>query len=274
MSAASSVVLTSPTSFDRVSSGSESSISDLEEIVWHGTSSSEPSTESSVESDSDDYVLLGRVNSSSRRRIGASVQLLEGSPSIGDADSDLSTDLANCNIASSMIPGPLSAVIERPSSTATITQVAVPMRMGNRSLSVVDNESSDSETSESSISTVSDYDQASDFMTLFLSQPTGQARDSACRITILHSLIVELGILPTSSLPKSIRASKALLHSQAHINVKDYIAVRGQGQAALQKVMLPSRNALVKSIRKKENRAPVKWVKEKGLDGLLVTFRG
>lgn len=278
MSAASSVVLTLPTtsgSFDQVSTGSESSISDSdEEIVWHGISSSEPSTESSVGSDSDDYVLLGRANSESSpsQYIGTSTRLSEESPRISDADNDLSTVLAN--VALSAVPEPLGPGIERPSSTTTITQVTAPTRMGNKSLPVVDDELSDSETSECSISTVSDYDQASAFMTLFLSQPMGNVKDSACRLAILHSLIVELGILPTSSLPKSIRASRVLLHSQVHINVRDYIAVREQGQAALQKVMFPSRNALVKSIRKKENRVPVKWVKEKGLDGLLVTFRG
>lgn len=282
MSAASSVVLTSPTtSFDWVSSGSDGEISDLdEEIVWRGpvSSSSESSTESSVESDSDDYVLLSRANSSARLNIGASPEQSEGFSGISDTASDLSIDLSNLSIASS-VPSlplqPLGAGIERPSSTATITQATAPTRTSNRSLPVVDDESSDSDTSESSTSTVSDYEQASGFMTLFLSQPTGKAKDSVCKLTVLHSLIVELGILPTTSdLPKSVKASKALLHSQAHINIKDYIAVREQGQAALQKVMLPSRNALVKNIRKKGNRAPVKWVKEKGLNGLLVTFQG
>jgi len=68
----------------------------------------------------------------------------------------------------------------------------------------------------------------------------------------------------------SLTAAKALLKSQAHINIKEYIAVREQGQAALQKAMHPSRSALIKDIRKKGNRASLKWVKNQGLQVLLV----
>jgi hypothetical protein len=85
-------------------------------------------------------------------------------------------------------------------------------------------------------------------------------------------LIIELGLTAssTSPLPGSLTAAKALLKSQAHVNIKDYVAVREQGQAALQKVMHPSRNALVKDIKKTGNRASLKWVKSQGLQVLLV----
>ena len=93
-----------------------------------------------------------------------------------------------------------------------------------------------------------------------------------CKLTLLHSLIIELGLFTSASstLPGSLTAAKALLKSQAHINIKEYIAVREQGQAALQKAMHPSRSALIKDIRKKGNRASLKWVKNQGLQVLLV----
>lgn len=47
--------------------------------------------------------------------------------------------------------------------------------------------------------------------------------------------------------------------------------MRGQGPEAVQKAMYPSRSALIKNIRKKpSNRAPLQWVKEHGLQVLLV----
>jgi hypothetical protein len=93
--------------------------------------------------------------------------------------------------------------------------------------------------------------------------------NSVCRLTLLHSLIIELG-LTAYPLPNSLTAAKALLKSQAHINIKEYIANREQGQAALRKAIHPSRSALVKDIRKTGNRASLNWVKSRGLQVLLV----
>lgn len=103
----------------------------------------------------------------------------------------------------------------------------------------------------------------------FLSSP--ESRSSVCKLTLLHSLIIELGLLTAScSLPDSLTAAKTLIKAKAHINIKEYIAVREQGQTALRNVMHPSRSALVKDIRKRGNRASLKWVKSQGLQVLLV----
>jgi hypothetical protein len=55
------------------------------------------------------------------------------------------------------------------------------------------------------------------------------------------------------------------------LNIKEYLAVRGQGPAAVRRIMYPSRSALIKDIRKKNNRASLRWVKESGLQVLLVS---
>jgi len=51
--------------------------------------------------------------------------------------------------------------------------------------------------------------------------------------------------------------------------VRDYLAVREQGQAALRGVMHPSRKSLVREVRKGK-RVPVQDVKKAGLNVLLV----
>jgi hypothetical protein len=146
-------------------------------------------------------------------------------------------------------------------------KVARPGTTVAREAPVVDDASSVT-SAESTTSTVSGYEEAASFITSFLSSP--ETRDSVCKLTLLHSLILELG-LQSSALPGSLTAAKALLKKRAHVNIREYIAVRQQGQAALQKVVHPSRNALVKSIRKKRNPASLKWVKSQGLQVLLVT---
>ncbi|KNZ75438.1 hypothetical protein J132_02771 [Termitomyces sp. J132] len=102
----------------------------------------------------------------------------------------------------------------------------------------------------------------------FLSNPAAR-QDSACRLTLLQALIIELG-LATSSLPSSLTAAKAYLKSRAFLNIREYIAVRDQGPAAVQRIMYPSRSALIKAIRKNKKNASLKWVKESGLQVLLV----
>jgi len=95
---------------------------------------------------------------------------------------------------------------------------------------------------------------------------------------MLQALILELGCLPSAAaagkfsipeLPGSIRQAKLLLKSHAFINVRDYLAVREQGQAALRGAMHPSRKSLVREVRKGK-RVPVQEVKKAGLNVLLV----
>ena len=73
-----------------------------------------------------------------------------------------------------------------------------------------------------------------------------------------------------TGLPRTMRAAKALLKSRVFLNVCDYLAVRGQGLDALRAVMHPSRSALMRELRGGK-RASLKWVKQSGLNVLLVT---
>lgn len=113
------------------------------------------------------------------------------------------------------------------------------------------------------------YEEAVGYITSFLSNPAAR-NDSACRLTLLQALIIELG-LSTPSLPASLRSATAFLKSHAFLNIKEYLAVRGQGPAAVQRIMYPTRSALIRDIRKKKNRASLQWVKESGLQVLLVS---
>jgi hypothetical protein len=105
----------------------------------------------------------------------------------------------------------------------------------------------------------------------FLSNPDAQA-DDVCRLTLLQSLIIELGLATSSALPPTLRAAKAFLKSHAFLNIREYVAVREQGPEAVQSVMYPTRSALIKSIKKKKNATSIKWVKELGLQVLLVGY--
>ena len=124
------------------------------------------------------------------------------------------------------------------------------------------------------------YDEAVKFMDAFIEHPDYYT-SRASKLTFLQALIVELGLVSTTgpykALPGSLSSAKALLKSNAFLNVKDYLAVRGQGLDALRGAMRPSRNALVKELRgvgaRKSGRAKLGWVKETGLTVLLVSCR-
>ncbi|KAF7978090.1 hypothetical protein HWV62_1484 [Athelia sp. TMB] len=125
-----------------------------------------------------------------------------------------------------------------------------------------------SEDSTTSTATVTGYEDASSFITGYLSSPDN--KDTACKLTLLHSLIVELGVADASSLPSTVTQAKKLLKAEAHINIREYMAEREKGQDALKRIMHASRGSLVKSIRKKKNPASLTWVKQQGLNVLLV----
>jgi len=113
------------------------------------------------------------------------------------------------------------------------------------------------------------HQEAVRYITSFLTNPEAEV----CRLTLLQSLIIELGLITscTPIIPNSLTAAKALLKSRAFLNIREYLAVRDQGQEALQQVMHPNRTALIKDIRTKGNPASLKWVKENGLQVFLVT---
>jgi len=109
---------------------------------------------------------------------------------------------------------------------------------------------------------------------------------------LLQALIIELGLplgkhatgsgahasfFSIENLPRSLRQAKMLLKSTAFINIRDYLDVRGKGQVALQTVMHPSRKSLVRQVRgsgkRSGKRVPLGWVKETGLNVLLVNTK-
>lgn len=115
------------------------------------------------------------------------------------------------------------------------------------------------------------YEEASTYISTFLSNPDAQS-DVICRLTLLQSLIIELGLGTASALPATLSAARAFLKTHAFLNVREYIAVREQGPEAVQSVMYPSKRALIKSIKKNKNATSIKWVKELGLQVLLVGY--
>ncbi|KAH9946266.1 uncharacterized protein BXZ73DRAFT_95768 [Epithele typhae] len=114
------------------------------------------------------------------------------------------------------------------------------------------------------------YKSAQRYVSSVLSaDPTTKAELS--KLEFLQALIIELGLFTgLSALPSSMRAAKALLKSQAFVNVRDYLAVRSEGVDALRSIMHPSRSALLRDIRG-GRKTPAKTVKETGLSVLLVT---
>jgi hypothetical protein len=112
----------------------------------------------------------------------------------------------------------------------------------------------------------------------------------AADLALLQALIIELGFFNPSNgpdcasdsgrstpsfelsdIPRSMRAAKSFIKSHVFLNIRDYLAIRAQGQEALQNVLHPSRRSLVTQLRKKDARVPRGWVKQRGLNVLLVT---
>lgn len=125
------------------------------------------------------------------------------------------------------------------------------------------------------------------FVASFLSDPHDH---KAADLALLQALIIELGFFNPSNrsdsrsdsgrltpsfelsdIPQSMRAARAFIKSHVFVNVRDYLALRAQGQEALQNVLHPSRKSLVAELRKKDARVPRGWVKQRGLNVLLVT---
>ncbi|KAI0315841.1 hypothetical protein OF83DRAFT_318152 [Amylostereum chailletii] len=131
------------------------------------------------------------------------------------------------------------------------------------------------------------YTAASNYIASYLANPPPTGNNGSL-LLLLQALIIELGLhtLPASSpstepssymalsvpqigLPHSLKQAKALLKTHAFINIRDYLAVRERGQAALQQAMHPSRRSLVREIRGGK-RVRLGWVKKSGLNVLLV----
>ncbi|KAJ7738496.1 hypothetical protein DFH07DRAFT_841009 [Mycena maculata] len=179
-------------------------------------------------------------------------------------------------------PTPPTPVSERPSSAATLRKGSPSGKVGRRrrknkggdilagfgARPIVDDisehlDSSSERDSEFAVSSM--YEAATSYINSFLADPT-----SVGRLTLLQSLIIELG-LASASLPASLTAAKAMLKANAFLHIADYLDARQRGPAAVQRVMHPSKTALIKDLRKKRNPASLQWVKESGLQVLLVT---
>ncbi|KAG8748010.1 hypothetical protein FRC10_009762 [Ceratobasidium sp. 414] len=88
------------------------------------------------------------------------------------------------------------------------------------------------------------------------------------RYLLNRALLLEFRVCTPDTLPTSHGAAIAMVKSNIHINVLDYVAKRKEGFSGLHSVMLKSAKALRKDIRKRK--MPVKQVKSLGLHSLLV----
>ncbi|GJJ12015.1 hypothetical protein Clacol_006253 [Clathrus columnatus] len=120
------------------------------------------------------------------------------------------------------------------------------------------------------------YEGAVSFITSFLNAPTvGIDSSRHTRLTFLQSLIIELGLMPTSSaLPASLNAATRFLKTHAFLNIRDYLSVRHEGLERLQQIMFKDKRALAKDLRKNKGRRQVDrtWAKEHGLNVFLVSM--
>ncbi|KAF9227873.1 hypothetical protein BS17DRAFT_726485 [Gyrodon lividus] len=131
--------------------------------------------------------------------------------------------------------------------------------------------SSDSSGYRSGTSTsIASYDDASAFISRYLESPV---KENVTQLALLRALIIELGVRSptTPDLPNTLTSARKMLKAEAHVNVKEYIATRHKGQTALRQILKPSKKALRKDIQKRGNRASLQWVKEQGLQVLLIT---
>ncbi|SJL00250.1 uncharacterized protein ARMOST_03562 [Armillaria ostoyae] len=281
-----------------------------DEIVWSVASSgilsqSDISTESSLfPLSEDDFVLLDPPSTLDTHNGLSTPSTVVSQASDHTSSISLSSDFASLSLTATtpkrkakaskrkkkrLPPATTSAAAssappERPSSVATLTAASTPTPKPKRrrsrksrssashpglgARSVVDDISEGVSERGDEVSVPSLYDDAVRYITSFLTNPA--AKETVCHLRLLQSLIIELG-LATSSIPTSLTSAKTLIKSQAFVNIRDYLALRGQGLVAVQRAMHPSRSALRKDIKKKGNQASLKWVKQNGLQVLLVS---
>lgn len=167
------------------------------------------------------------------------------------------------------------SVSDRPASVATSTRSSrrrgrntakVSPKTGLGSRPVVDDASEQASECGEDV----EYDTAVNYITKFLSDPAC-AKDASGRLTLLQSIIVELGLSNAhNALPSTLTAAKAFLKARAFVNIRDYLTIRTQGPMAVRNLLFPTKSALIKDIKRKKNPAPLKSVKESGLQVLLV----
>ncbi|KAL4067669.1 hypothetical protein V8B97DRAFT_2004224 [Scleroderma yunnanense] len=114
------------------------------------------------------------------------------------------------------------------------------------------------------------YDEAAAFISWYIAGARGN--DHSTELELLRSFIIELGVRSPNSpdLPTTLTSARKLIKSEVHVNIKEYLATRDQGQCALQQIMYPSKKSLRREIQRTGNKASLKWVKKKGLQVLLI----
>lgn len=202
---------------------------------------------------------------------------------LGASPSDSQPDAVSASSLAVVIPSkgpsqPSAIVIVASSkkSKATKRKRARRRRAAEKARAqVTSSASSGSETSEDSLTSTEDqtrlFEEASNYITTYLAHPEAK-ENQVCKLTLLQSLLIELGLAKVSSaLPTSLTAATKIIKATVFINIKEYLLVRTQGPQAILAAMYPSRSALVKAMRKKANRASLQWVKDHGLNVLLVS---
>ncbi|KAJ7098095.1 hypothetical protein B0H15DRAFT_945617 [Mycena belliarum] len=230
------------------------------------------------------HLSFSHVSASIRRRKKAAAANLQGA---GAVSSNRKTRKSQASVSHSPSPPPTptTPVPGRSSSVATLRTSSPAGKQGRKSQQnkarpaavvrglgarpIVDDisEQADSASERGDIDLVlpSMYETAASCINSFLAD-----RTSVGRLTLLQSLIIELGLAP-SSLPASLTAAKAMLKRSAFLNISEYLDARQRGPGAVQQVMHPSKTALIKDLRKKRNATALRVVKESGLQVLLVS---
>jgi hypothetical protein len=226
-----------------------------DEVVW-GVSD-EYSSESSVTDSDADYVLLHRISA-------------EDSPDDASGDSHSEDVLSIAFNLLSVNKGEQSDTDKVHQPNQKVKQIRKPARpearqanAGNSGLVRSSNTSPGEGTPNGS------YEDAVAYITQYLDSPVKE-NDPSTKLRFLQALVAEFGI--STQLPATISSATKLLKAAVHVNIKDYLAKRGKDQGELQKIMQPSKSALRKDIRRRGRRSSLKWVKEHGLNVLLIGF--
>ncbi|KAG2077993.1 hypothetical protein BDR04DRAFT_439790 [Suillus decipiens] len=221
-----------------------------DEVVW-GVSD-EYSSESSVTDSDADYVLLPRVSG-------------EGSPDNASDDSTQDMLSTALNLLSVNKPNQKVKQICKPAG-----HEAGQTDVGHSGVSTHSSSTSPSlQHNDGARSPNGSYEDAVAYITQYLDSPVKE-NDPSTKLLFLQALIVEFGI--SKQMPTSISSATKLLKASVHVNIQDYVAKRGKDQGELQHIMQPSKSALRKDIRRSSRRSPLKWVKEHGLNVLLIGF--
>ncbi|KAG1826964.1 uncharacterized protein BJ212DRAFT_1474166 [Suillus subaureus] len=229
-----------------------------DEVVW--SVSDEYSSESSVTDSDADYVLLPRI----------SAEDFPDDASDDSAQEDMLLTAFNLLSVNKAEHEPYANKVNKPiqKTRKPAKHEARQANAGNSGLTC-SSSTSPSLHHNSGAKTPNGYEDAAAYITQYLDAPVKE-NDPSTKLLFLQALVVEFGI--SKQLPASISSATKLLKASVHVNIKDYIARRGKDQGELQQIMQPSKSALRKDIRRSNRRSSLKWVKEHGLNVLLIGF--